>query len=108
MQDLNEIRITGTIVNEPKFMKTTTDGALARMSVAVHRPEPSKSIDFLNVIAWNDTAEFIQKNFQEQSRISLVGTLQYQRYKAADGTDKHAYRIVATNVVDPSVQEEEA
>lgn len=106
MQDLNEIRITGTIVNEPKFLKTQTDGTLGRLSVAVHRPEPSKSIDFLNVIAWNETAEFIQEHFQQQSRISLVGTLQYQKYKAADGIDKRAYRIVATNVLDPSLEEE--
>lgn len=107
MQDLNEIRITGTIVNEPKYLKTATDGTLARLSVAVHRPEPSKSIDFLNVIAWNEVAEFIQERFHEQSRISLVGTLQYQKYKGSDGTDKRAYRIVATNVLDPSVEEGE-
>ena len=102
MQDLNEVRITGTIFNEPKYVKTQTNGLLSRFTVAVHRKDPSKSVDFLSVIAWDDVAEFIQEHFADQSRI------QYQKYKAADGTDKRIYRIVAQNVVDPSEMGEEA
>lgn len=101
MQDLNEIRVTGTITNEPKYLATQTDGLMARFSVAVHRPDPSKAVDFLTVIAWDDVAHFVQDHFHEQSRISLVGTVQYQKYKAADGTDRRTYRIVAQEIVDP-------
>lgn len=108
MQDLNEVRITGTIFNEPKYVKTQTNGLLSRFTVAVHRKDSSKSVDFLSVIAWDDVAEFIQEHFADQSRISFVGTVQYQKYKAADGTDKRIYRIVAQNVVDPSEMGEEA
>lgn len=54
MQDLNEVRITGTIFNEPKYVKTQTNGLLSRFTVAVHRKDPSKSVDFLSVIAWDD------------------------------------------------------
>ena len=46
MQDLNEVRITGTIFNEPKYVKTQTNGLLSRFTVAVHRKDPSKSVDF--------------------------------------------------------------
>lgn len=102
MQDLNQIRITGTITNEPKFLATQTNGLMARFSVAVHRPDPSKAIDFLTVIAWDDVAHFVQDNFHEQSRISLVGTVQYQKYKGSDGVDRRSYRIVAQDIVDPA------
>lgn len=104
MQDLNEVRITGTIFNEPKYVKTQTNGLLSRFTVAVHRKDPSKSVDFLSVIAWDDVAEFIQEHFADQSRISFVGV----KYVHADGTDKRIYRIVAQNVVDPSEMGEEA
>lgn len=98
MQDLNEIRLTGTIFKEVKYVSTQTDGLMARFTIVVHRPEPSKAVDFLSVIAWDDVAKTIKENFDEESRISIVGTVQNQRYKTQDGIEKRSFRIVATKV----------
>lgn len=98
MQDLNEIRLTGTIFREIKFVTTQTDGLMARFTLVVHRPEPSKAVDFLSVIAWDSVAETLKEKFDEDSRISIVGTVQNQRYKSQDGIEKRTFRIVATNV----------
>ena len=45
MQDLNEVRITGTIFNEPKYVKTQTNGLLSRFTVAVHRIVAQNVVD---------------------------------------------------------------
>lgn len=101
MQDFNEIRITGTLYNEPSCAQTVTGGTLSKFSVGVKRPDPSKAIDFMNVIAWNEGANFVEEHFHEHSRITVKGKLHLDKYKSQDGTDKKIYRIVANEIEDP-------
>lgn len=101
MQDLNEIRITGTLFNEPTFQSTSKGGKVSRFSVGVRRKDPSKVYDFMNVVAWDDAAEFVKDNFHEQERISIKGSMHSEKYVSHDGTEKKTYRIYAEDIMDP-------
>lgn len=101
MQDLNEIRITGTLYNGPNCKPTQKGGRRCMFSVGVKREEPSKVIDFLNVLAWDDGAAFIEENFHEHSRIYIKGEMHLDKYVSADGVEKKQYRIIPSEIQDP-------
>lgn len=101
MQDLNEIRITGTLFNEPEYGDTVRGGRISKFSIGVKRPDPSKAIDFLHIIAWDKGADFMEENFHNHSRISVKGAVHLDKYTAPDGKEKKFYRVIASEIADP-------
>lgn len=101
MQDLNEIRITGTLYNGPNCKPTQKGGRRCDFSVGVKREDPSKIIDFMNVLAWDDEAAFIEENFHERSRISIKGKMHLDKFVSPDGVEKKMYRIIPIEIQDP-------
>lgn len=100
MSDLNVVRIRGTVCGEPKCVATQNNSTMARFSVGVHRQEPSKAMDFLSVIAWGGTADLIRENYHDGSSISLVGSIQNNKYTSQDGQQRRVIRIVAEKIID--------
>ncbi len=108
MQDKNQIELIGTVFNEPRCTITSTNLHMARLVICVHRPDPSKVMDFLNVVAWREAAEKIAAQFHDGDRIRVKGSLQKQKYMGADGNEKYIYRIIADEVSVPEQTEYEA
>ncbi len=81
-------------------MKTTSSGkAYVRGSVAVnHARSKNAATDFYNFIAWEKTAEFLDKYFSKGARILIEGRLQNSKYKNKDGVEVTATDIVIENV----------
>lgn len=103
MLDLNEVKLRGTICGEPKYVATQNNSAMARFSLAVHRKEPSKALDYLNVIAWGNNADMIKERYHDGSSISLIGSIQNNRYKSSTGEEKRTIRIVLEKFDDEGV-----
>ena len=57
-----------------------------------------RATDYINVIAWRQTAEFVCKYFRKGSMIALEGSLQSRSYTDKDGNNRTAYEVVANNV----------
>ena len=98
---MNTICLMGRLTGDPE-LKTTQNGiSVTSFSVAVDRAFRSKDqerqTDFINCVAWRNTAEFISRYFRKGQRIALQGSLQTRKYTANDGSQRTVYEVVVDN-----------
>ena len=98
---MNVICLMGRLTGDPE-LKTTQNGvSVTSFSVAVDRAYRSKDqerqTDFINCVAWRNTAEFISRYFRKGQRIALQGSLQSRKYTANDGSQRTVYEVVVDN-----------
>ena len=95
MKDRNETLLVGTIFGEPRFSQTKNGGTCASFTVAVKRPDPSKTKDLINVTAWNDMAYRLALEFGPDRRILVRGSIHRTSYVSADGARRNFTKINA-------------
>lgn len=99
--NFNKAIIGGRLTDDPE-LKTTQGGvSVASFTVAVSRrtgKDKESVTDFLNVVAWRNTAEFICKYFKRGSSISIVGSIQNRRWQDKDGNNRYTTEIIADEV----------
>ena len=81
---LNNITLMGRLTADPELRQTQSGTATTRFTVAVDRdftPQgQERQADFITVVAWNKTAEFVSKYFAKGSMIAIVGSLRTGSY----------------------------
>ena len=100
---LNHVVIMGRMVRDPELRQLDNGTSVTSFSVAVERNYVDKTTnerqaDFLNVVAWRQTAEFVCKYFHQGDMIALEGSLQSRKYTDKDGNNRTAIEIVASNI----------
>ena len=100
---LNHVTIMGRMVRDPELRQLDNGTSVTSFSVAVDRTYVDKTTnerqaDFLNVVAWRQTAEFVCKYFHQGDMIALEGSLQSRKYTDKDGNNRTAIEIVASNI----------
>ena len=99
---LNVVALMGRLVYEPE-LKTTPSGInVCSFRVAVDRSftrqgEECKA-DFIDIVAWRQTAEFVSKYFQKGSMIAVEGSLQTRQYQDKNGNNRTATEVLASQV----------
>ena len=97
----NLVVLTGRITADPE-LKTTTNGTnVTTFSIAVERSYRSgeeRQTDFINIVAWRKTAEFITKYFKKGNLIGIEGSIQTRRYQDKNGSNRTAFEVIANNV----------
>ena len=96
---MNVICLLGRLNTDPELRRTQTDTSVTSFSVAVDRafqPKDSeqRQADFINCVAWRQTAEFICRYFHKGQRIALQGSLQSRYYTDKDGNKRTAFEVV--------------
>lgn len=96
---MNVAVLMGRLTATPE-LKTTPNGvSVTSFSIAVDRGYgDNKQTDFINLVAWRQTAEFICKHFTKGSRIAIEGSIQTRKYQDRDGNNRTAFEVVANNV----------
>ena len=98
---MNSICLMGRLTGDPELKTTQSGVSVTSFSVAVDRAYRSKDqerqTDFINCVAWRQTAEFISRYFRKGQRIALQGSLQSRRYTANDGSQRTVYEVVVDN-----------
>lgn len=98
---LNAIAIIGRLSRDPELRQTTTGKNVASFTLACSRGRKDASgkdlVDWIPVVAWEHTAEFVCKYFEKGSLIAIDGRLQSRTYKDRDGNNRTAIEIVANN-----------
>lgn len=99
---LNCAIITGRLTTDPE-LKTTTNGiSVTSFTVAVDRnnqkPGQERQTDFINVVAWRQTAEFVTRCFRKGQMIAVQGSIQVRGYEDRNGNKRTAVEIVADTV----------
>ncbi|MBR3560092.1 MAG: single-stranded DNA-binding protein [Oscillospiraceae bacterium] len=100
---LNHIVIMGRLTRDPELRRTQSGIAVTSISVAVDRDFQSrdaqeKQTDFIDVVAWRSTAEFISKYFTKGRMIVVEGSLQSRKWQDKNGQNRVSWEIQASNV----------
>lgn len=99
---LNNAVIMGRLVAQPELKTTGSGISVTSFTVAVDRrfnkQGEEKQADFIDVIAWRNTAEFVCKYFSKGSMIAIQGSIQTRTYEDKNGNKRKAVEIVAVNV----------
>lgn len=97
----NLVVLTGRLTADPELKKTPSDVSVTNFSIAVQRPYKSGEepiTDFINIVAWRSTAEFICRYFKKGKMIGIEGSIQTRRWVDNDGNNRTAFEVVASNV----------
>lgn len=95
---LNKAVIMGRLTAEPELKHTPNNVSVLSFTVAVDRAfarDGKRETDFLDVVAWRSTAEFIAKYFRKGQMIAIVGTIQARLWEDKDGKKRKSVEIVA-------------
>lgn len=98
---INNVVLMGRLTADPERKQTQSGISVARFSVSVDRPYPKdgeRQTDFLDVVAWRSTADFIANYFGKGQMIALTGSIQSRTYTDRDGNKRKAVEIVASSV----------
>lgn len=99
---LNRIIVMGRMTRDPELRRTNSGTAVASFTVAVDRDFKSqageKGTDFIDVVVWRNTAEFVSKYFSKGRMAVVEGRLQLRDWTDKNGNKRRSAEIVADNV----------
>lgn len=97
---LNIAVIMGRLTAEPELRTTQNGISVCSFTVAVERNYSNggeRQTDFINCVAWRQTAEFISRYFHKGSMIAINGNIQQRQYTDKDGNKRAAFEILVDN-----------
>lgn len=98
---MNNCTFIGRFTRDPELKNTQNGTAVCSFSLAVDRrfkdANGNKQADFIDFVAWKNTAEFISKYFHKGDMIAIVGELQTRSYEAQDGSKRKVSEIVVND-----------
>lgn len=97
--DLNKTILAGRLTADPEVKFTQSGLPVVTFAVAVNRRgAKEKTTDFINCVAWRQTAEFIGKYFAKGSGICVCGQIQMRNFTDKNGNNRQAVEVVADDV----------
>ena len=98
MASLNKVILIGHMTADPELKQTANGVNVCSFSIGVTRKytrgEQSQS-DFINIVAWRTTAEFIARYFRKGSAICICGSLQTRTWTDNNGNKRYATEVIA-------------
>lgn len=97
---MNVVVLVGRLTDNPELRHTNSNISVTRFSIAVDRAYRSgeeRQADFINIVAWRQTAEFITTYFKKGQRIGIEGSLRMNQFTDKDGNKRTTYEVVVNN-----------
>lgn len=99
---LNKVILMGRFTRDPELRSTPQGISTCSFSIAVDRnfvrQGEERKADFINCVAWRQTAEFISKYFKKGSMVALEGSIQTRTWDDQDGKKRYATDVVVSQV----------
>ena len=100
---LNQTVLMGRLVRDPELRRTQSGVPVATFRIAVdrdygNRETGEREADFLDVVAWRQTAEFVNKYFSKGSMAAVTGRLQSRSWTDNQGNKRYTVEVVAQSV----------
>lgn len=99
---LNRIILMGRLTHEPELRHTNSNIPVCSFSIACDRDfkndKGEKETDFVDVVAWRSTGEFVSKYFTKGRMVVIEGRLQMREYTDKEGNKRRTTEVVADNV----------
>ena len=109
---MNRVCLSGNLCKDVELKKTTSKKAVVTNTIAVNRDfkndDGEYETDFINIVVWEKTAEYLSKYAKKGDRIELVGKWQVRKYQTSDGENRVANECVVEwlKLTNPRKQEE--
>ena len=99
---LNKVILMGRFTRDPELRSTPQGISTCAFSIAVDRnfvrQGEERKADFINCVAWRQTAEFISKYFKKGNMVALEGSIQTRSWDDQDGKKRYATDVVVNQV----------
>lgn len=98
---INNVTLIGRLCTDVELRTTATGKSVANFRIAVDRPYSKgndKQADFITIVAWEKTADFVSRHFSKGSMIALQGSIQTRNYEDSSGNKRTATEVVAREV----------
>lgn len=99
---INNVTLMGRIASDIENRTTTSGKSVANFRIAVERSfakqGEEKKADFITIVVWGNTADFVSKYFSKGSMIALCGEIQTRSYEDKNGNKRTAFEVVAREV----------
>lgn len=108
---MNKIVLMGRLTKDPDTRYTQTNNTqVTSFTLAVNRRFKSQGqpdADFINIVAWGKTAEFVSKYFNKGQQVGVIGRIQTRNYEKEDGTKVYVTEVIAEEVYFADSKKEE-
>ena len=99
--NFNKVIIGGRLTADPELKQTPNGVPVCQFSLAVNRrysKEGEQSVDFINIVTWRQSAEFVSRYFKKGNPILVCGQLQTRTWTDKDSNKRYATEVVADEV----------
>lgn len=103
MASFNKVILIGNMTADPELKQTTGGTSVCSFSIAVNRrfakaDQGQQSVDFINIVTWRQSAEFVSRYFKKGNPILVCGQLQTRTWTDNQGQKRYATEVVADEV----------
>ena len=99
---LNKAILMGRLVRDPELRQTPNGISVASFTLAVDRNYASKGAekqtDFIDIVAWRSTAEFVSRYFKKGMQVAVTGSIQTRKWKDRNDQNRVSVEVVADEV----------
>ena len=93
--NINKVILGGRLTADPELKQTPQGVAVTSFSIAVNRKGKEAQTDFINCVAWRQTADFVCRYFKKGSSICISGSVQTRSYEDKQGVKRTVTEIIA-------------
>lgn len=97
--NLNKVVLAGRLTADPELKQTTSGISVISFTLAVNRryvkEQEQQQTDFINIVAWRQTAEFISRYFKKGSALCITGSIQVRSWQDQQGQKHYSTEVVA-------------
>ncbi len=99
---MNKAILMGRLTRDPELKSTNSGISLCTFTIAIDRrfknAAGERETDFIPIVTWRQTADFVSRYFRKGSRIALVGSIQVRSWDDKDGNRRYITEVVADEV----------
>lgn len=99
---MNNVVLIGRLTADPEYKQTPSGVSVTSFSIAVDRnyidKDGNRQTDFINIVAWRNTADFICRYFSKGRMIAIEGSIQTRKYEDKNGNKRTAFEVIANRV----------
>ena len=92
--NFNKAILGGRLTADPELKQTPQGAAVTSFAIAVNRKGKDATTDFINCVAWRQTAEFINRFFKKGSSICVTGSIQVRTWNDQQNNKRYATEVV--------------
>lgn len=96
---MNKVFLTGYIASDIELKSTSQGTSVVTFQLAVKRPKTKNDVtDFITIVCWRSTAEFVSKYFKKGSGIEVSGIITVRKWEDKNGNNRYSTEVVADEV----------